>query len=324
MTPLAGQVLEVLLSDEVAAASGLGVAHSAFESALDEIDDLGIELAASSAGQWHLANRPDLIDRARLEEGLLSGTLPRLDALSVVRTTASTNVDALAAPPPSKHGGAVWLTEYQSAGQGRRGKTWVSPFASGLCISVAFRMPLGADLGRLPLALGIGLRGRLIAMGAASCQIKWPNDLLLDGRKLGGLLINARQIPGDDAVVVAGLGLNIYRAPPPDGAAALTPTALVEWLGADMPDRTTLAVELIGAVFAAVHTYSQSGFDAFAAQWSEADYLHDRVIEVLQGQTSSAGVARGIDPAGRLLVETETGLVALNGGEVSVRMAGIQ
>ncbi|MFK7886757.1 MAG: biotin--[acetyl-CoA-carboxylase] ligase [Gammaproteobacteria bacterium] len=320
MSPLARQLIGALLRGGAVSMSQVGVIERAqMQAAAMELGDMGIALSVSKQGDVRLAKVVDALDADELAARLSEIETLEVETLQIDLCTASTNADALAASPPSAEQCSVRMAEYQTAGQGRRGKVWSSPFATGLCISLALRMSADADLGRLPLAFGVGLRRALMQLGLARCQIKWPNDLIADGRKLGGLLLNARQLNSGDTLVVAGLGLNVYRAPPRANAQALIPTALAHWLGDQMPDRTTIAAALINAMRETADTYGRSGFAAFAADWPQADYLHNREIEVVDESTVSTGVARGIDDQGRLLMETYDGVVSLSGGDVSVR-----
>ena len=287
--------------------------------AIEELERFGLDVSASSDGCITLSSDLDLLDRMRLESGLRGEPACAVEGLHLELVTGSTNVDALASAPPAPGGCRVWLAEYQSAGQGRRGKHWHSLFASGLCMSLAVRMPRGFEPGPLPLAIGMGIRYALMHMGVDQCQLKWPNDLVVAGRKLGGLLLGARQLPGGDTLVVAGLGINVHDAPPQVEKGALPSTALVRWLGASSADRTTVAIALINAMRRAASEYARTGFATFADDWPQADFLHQQEIVVLDDGRAASGVAQGIDLQGRLLVRTGAGVRALSGGDVSVR-----
>lgn len=318
MSPSAQQLLSRLRADQRVALNDLSTSERA---AVDELGQFGIELNVSNGGELSLLPHLDLLEGELLESGLRAESALPLERLHLDIVTGSTNVDALTSSPPSAAGCNVWLTEFQSQGQGRRGKAWRSPFASGLCMSLALRMPRGFEPGRLPLALGMGIRRALMHLGVEQCQLKWPNDLVVAGRKLGGLLLGARQLPEGDTLVIAGLGINVHVAPEQADSRALPSTALSHWLGESMPARTSIAIALINAMREVAAQYARTGFATFVSEWPQADFLYRQEIVVLDEGRSASGVARGIDERGRLLMHTEAGLKALSGGDVSVRLA---
>lgn len=246
--------------------------------------------------------------------------------LDVVAQTGSTNEDLLAAARAGTAEGAVLVAEGQSRGRGRQGRSWISPPGAALTFSVLLRPAMPpAERGWLPLLTGVALTRALQAATGVDVALKWPNDVLAGGAKLAGIL--AEQ--AGDAVVV-GIGINVGAAPedlPAASAGALEPTSLAR-CGAPGTDRGSLLVAILGEL---EHWYrrwtaASPGAAAFsgAADISglRAEYLRccstiGRQVRVqLPGGSELAGTASGIDPVGRLIVETAAGAVPVSAGDV--------
>lgn len=258
-----------------------------------------------------------LLSRARI----LSQLQPEAGALAieVVAETGSTNADLLARLDGFA-GPVLLAAESQTAGRGRAGRTWHSDPAASLTFSLAwpFQRPLPALLG-LPLAVGTALAETLAAQGTA-VQLKWPNDLLLHGEKLGGILVEtaARKGGGVMTWAVIGIGLNL-----------LMPPALAQKIGnaaAALPcglsaDRNRLLAALANGLAAALPQFERAGFAAFAARWNALHAHAGRLVKIVDRErTLHEGVAIGVDEHGRLLLDTDRGQVAVMAGDVSLRI----
>jgi len=249
----------------------------------------------------------------------------RLRRLEVHGTLASTSDRLLAIddPPPGRFDAC--LAESQTAGRGRQGRRWLAPAGSGLCLSVnwAWRDAPGS-LSALPLAAGVAVLRALAAHAIRGCALKWPNDVVYDGAKLGGILIDGRGEAGGPTGVVVGVGLNV-RLPDElidelrDAGQVATDLARVT---GTTPARNALAASLIAELAIALEEYGVRGLPAFAAEWHAADALRGRPVSVSQGERSFAGIARGVDADGALLVELDGVRRRFHSGEVSVRAVG--
>jgi len=243
----------------------------------------------------------------------------------------STNDHLYAAPPPAPGAARVAFAELQSAGRGRRGRRWIAPFGSGLTFSISWTFAeTPADLPALGLALGVAIAKVLSGLGAQRLSLKWPNDLLHDGRKLGGLLTQLRQESGGAATVVAGLGLNLAL---PDAArnaieAVNTPDhpalAVADLAGATpqgLSSRNLIASRLVLGLEDALREFATVGFTGFAQEWAALDALRGAPVRVHQGSERFEGTARGTDRDGALLVESAGRVLRVFSGDVSVRSA---
>lgn len=242
------------------------------------------------------------IEAARARRSLSGGPLV------VVEVTGSTNDDARQAASLGAPAGAAFLADAQTKGRGRGEHTWHSPPGENLYLSLIARPRVPAQ-SVAPVALAIGvavaevIEARLSAapVEAGPVQIKWPNDVLVGGRKIAGVLVEG-QLRGAEVVsLVVGVGVNVKtRAFPEQIAARATSLAL---LGCLDLDRATLAAELLAALGAAVARFEQERLAGFAAALARRDALFGRPVQV----GAVAGVAAGIDAEGRLLIRGEGG-----------------
>ena len=244
------------------------------------------------------------------------------EAIEVADTIDSTSAelmrrplsDTVAAPP-----GALVAIE-QTAGRGRRGRGWIASPAHSMMLSVAIERAPGAALPAqpaLPLALGAALAGRLADFGCA-LRLKWPNDLQCDGRKAGGLLVEARRAGPIERLVV-GLGLNLL----PEAARAAgidQPAAALFDAPRALPDRSELAGALIGTIVRTCARHAAEGWAPWHEAWRRLDVLAGRRVRVFEpGGACWEGEACGVDDDGALLVRSAHGPQRVLAGEVSVR-----
>lgn len=254
---------------------------------------------------------------ARLLDALPADARARIASLHVAADTASTQTDALAAPPPAE-GCAVYLAERQHAGQGRRGRAWVSG-EGNLAMSVVRRLqrPIRA-LSGLSLAAGVAVAEALHALGVARVGLKWPNDVVADGRKLGGLLVDARA-DGEGSIAVVGIGLNV-ALPRDAGATIDQPWCDLAALGHPLA-RADVAVAVIASLAGALDAFDARGLEPFLARWSALDAYAGCAVRVLDGDRVHAGTVLGIAVDGALRLQTGAGEQRLVGGELSLRPA---
>jgi len=242
-------------------------------------------------------------------------------AIEVTGVTGSTNADLLARAADGAPEGLVLAAEQQSAGRGRRGRAWVAPPRKALTFSLLVRpgtVPR-ARHGWLPLLAGVAVASAVRAAAALDVRLKWPNDVLADGAKLGGILAEA----AGDAVVV-GIGLNVSTEPaelPPPGPGALAATSL-RAAGSACLDRELLLAEILGTFERWYQAWRGAAGDPERSGLREAytrlsDTIGRRVRVELPGGQLLSGGAVGIDSDGRLVVRTSPGSeVAVAAGDV--------
>ena len=246
----------------------------------------------------------------------------RQPSIEVVAETGSTNGD-LMARLAQLDGPLVLIAERQTAGRGRAGRTWHAEPGAVLTFSLAWRFhrPLQGLTG-LPLACGVALAETLAGL-RVPVQLKWPNDLLKDGRKLGGMLIETAKVAGattsPQSWAVIGIGINLKE-----------PVQLLTQIGQpvaslDLPDMdgNELMGRLIAGLAAAMVQFDQEGLPPFVARWNRLHAHAGKLVRIQDGErVLYEGCALGISEHGALLLETTHGIVNVMSGDVSLRAVG--
>ncbi|ROQ17143.1 BirA family biotin operon repressor/biotin-[acetyl-CoA-carboxylase] ligase [Marinimicrobium koreense] len=302
----------------------LGISRAAVWKQLQKLSELGIELESVRGRGYRLLGGLELLEPDRLWEQLGDQTRAQLTELEVLSVTDSTNSQAMQRAALGQ-GGYVCLAEQQTAGRGRRGRTWVSPFARNLYLSLSWGFEGGAaQLEGLSLAVGVAMCQVLESEGVGAVGLKWPNDLLWKQRKLAGVLLEMTGDPAGACQVVVGVGLNL--AMPDQPARDIEqPWADLETVCASercpVPGRNVLAARLIDALVALLSGYHREGFAAWREAWLARDAFAGRRVVVSSGARAQEGIARGVDVSGALLLEQDGERVLCHGGELSMRAA---
>lgn len=304
-----------------ALATALGVSRAAVWKHVREIGaQLGLRIDAVRGRGYRLAAPLELLDRDAVARGLSAATAATLAALTVVDTIGSTNAFLLGQRPPRSGLGIACLAEQQTAGRGRRGRPWVSPFGSNLYLSLLWQFELpAAALAGLSLAAGVAVAEALRALGVAEVRLKWPNDVYWQGRKLGGILVELVGEAEGPTRAVIGVGIN-HRMPAE--SAALIDQAWVDLATASphaLPARNDLVARLLDALVGAVRRFGEAGLAPFLPTWDGLDCLRGREVLVQFGDRAVSGTEVGVAASGALRVATGQGVREFLGGEVSLR-----
>jgi BirA family transcriptional regulator, biotin operon repressor / biotin---[acetyl-CoA-carboxylase] ligase len=244
-------------------------------------------------------------------------------AIEVVLETGSTNAD-LMARLHALRGPTLLIAEKQTAGRGRAGRTWHMEPGKTLTFSLAwkFALPL-AQLPGLSLVTGVSLAETLAAWDI-DARLKWPNDVLKDGGKLAGILIEAapeKNNPSHAAWAVIGIGLNLDASPALQtqiGAPIAAATGLPENRGFN---RNRIVAAILSNLTTALVQFEHDGLPPFVERWNRLHAYAGKPVAILDhGNVLHRGRAVGIDRAGRFLLDTDKGQVAVMSGDVSLRL----
>ena len=266
--------------------------------------------------------QPEPLDNATILNKLDPLIHEKLTDLDIEATVDSTN-SALQRLPLAEQHATVVLAEHQSSGRGRRGRQWHSPFGRNLYLSLGWRFdkPL-SELGCLPLVVALATARALSRAGLQGHRVKWPNDLLLDGRKLCGCLVEMQADPRGSCYAVLGVGINVHMP-----ATGETDGIDQPWtdLHSRLPgfSRNDLAALLLEELIVQLVLFDDQGFVPFKYIWEAWDGLYGQTISVWSGDSQLNGMARGIDDSGALLLDTGTEILKLHSGEVSLHKAGL-
>lgn len=286
---------------------------------LDFLEGIGVPYTRQDS-VLTLAPGMELLDEAAIRaELLLLVSESRISALDVEihRVTQSTNDVVMQRLTDGPNTAILCAAEMQTAGKGRRGRQWISPFGRNVYISYGrfIRRQL-SDLGGLSLVVGMVVVDVLRSMGLEQVGLKWPNDILLGGGKLGGILLELRAADAQGIGLVAGVGLNL--AFDADEASDIDQPWSAVSSQLDMP-RNILLGKLGGKIVNAIHDFEDIGFDSFAQKWGEYNLYAGQQVNVIRGSEIISGIDSGVDQEGNLLLRTGSGLEVHNSGEVSVR-----
>ncbi|WP_051849368.1 biotin--[acetyl-CoA-carboxylase] ligase [Thiomonas sp. FB-Cd] len=231
--------------------------------------------------------------------------------------TTSTNADLLQRVRAG--GGALspqlLVVGHQTAGRGRQARVWQDA-GNSLLTSLAWPFAPGAAIAGLSVAVGVWLTQSLRGLGSREARLKWPNDVLLHGRKVAGVLVELADTPQARWAVI-GIGLNLRTPPDMPHATGL------DAIGSNPPDRWEVLHKLAPALLAGLPIFAQSGLAPWIDAWNHLHAWTGQAVAVLdQGETRHTGIALGVDDSGCLLLETPQGLRRVSSGDVSLRLAG--
>lgn len=314
------QVLALLAAGPLPAAQlarALGLSGQAVAARMAGLQAAGVALQHDGS-HWQLLQPPDLHDVRRIDQALLAPVRASLAGLEVLWQVDSTNSELLRRPVPVE-GFQVLLAEQQTAGRGRRGRSWVSPLARHLYLSLAcgFEQGIAAMTG-LSLAVGVLVAEALRDAGVAGAGLKWPNDVLINGQKLAGILVESRGRAQGPAQAVVGIGLNVHGGDGIQAGIDQPWTALDAHQPAPL-QRDAVAALLLNALLPGLQQFQQHGLAAFSARFAAVDLLCGRDIWISENGQQRPARAIGLAADGALRVLDQAGEHCVHAGDVSVR-----
>jgi BirA family biotin operon repressor/biotin-[acetyl-CoA-carboxylase] ligase len=303
-------------------AAELGCTQEKAIQQVSDLSELGLPIDTHVNGGFLLKEPLELLESNLILAAMDTGKSHLLSGLSVETSLDSTN-SALQRLDVGKQHAIAILAEHQSSGRGRRGRQWVSPFARNLYLSLGWRFekPL-SELACLPLVLALATAKALSRAGLRGHLIKWPNDLLLNGQKLSGCLVEMQGGQQGPCHAVLGVGINVDMP-----VSDLTAGIKQAWtnLSAQLPSfsRNDLAALLLEELLEHLLLFSGQGFAPFLQSWQQMDGLYGQVISVQSGNKLIEGTAKGIDEQGALLLDTGKEILPLHSGEVSLHKTSL-
>jgi BirA family biotin operon repressor/biotin-[acetyl-CoA-carboxylase] ligase len=292
----------------------LGVSRAAIWKQVEVLRAAGVEVRSDPREGYRLDRPIAMLDARRIAASVSEDIEVR-----VLERCASTNLEVSGSG--FAHRWAV-LAEWQQAGRGRRGRDWLAPPGGSLALSFAYRFGVGLPrLGPLSLVAGLACAEVLHHAGVRGVGLKWPNDLLVDGRKLAGLLVELQGSVDGPCNVVIGIGLNAWLSERAQAAIDQAVTDLVS-AGVEATRRNDIASALISALDRACDRFQRDGFAPFRDAWARFDRLEGRAVDVHGTDGLRTGIAAGVSDRGGLWLLTERGREELVAGEVSLRVRG--
>ena len=254
-------------------------------------------------------------DAVRFDEYRLATGTKLGSPLSAVALTGSTNDDALHAARTGAPQGATFVADEQSAGRGRRGHEWTSPPGENLLFSVLLRPTIAPEgLSSLTLAVGLAVRDAAATEIDAKVGVKWPNDVVVEGRKLSGILVESQLEGSRVSALVVGIGLNVSMTRPPPGLEAVATSLAM--LGAHRPERERMLAAVLTRLERRTDDFLRSGIEPMLDDLRRHDALAGREVVVEGVRGTAVGIARD----GSLLLRRGDGVRKMSSG--TVQLAG--
>lgn len=246
------------------------------------------------------------------------GDAARRFDIDLLPSCDSTNAVLLARAESGAPSGTVVIAAEQTAGRGRRGRSWFASPGDSLTFSLLWRFAPGTAPAGLSLAVGVAVAQALTKVGAGETALKWPNDVLRDGRKLGGILVEL--VPGAPHAAVIGIGINLHL---PAGMPEDLRAASAALCTASEPaDENALYAALLGELLATLEIFAAHGFAALRQGWLARHALQDAGVSLASDfGPPRLGICRGVDADGALLLEVDGRIERILSGEVSLRPA---
>ncbi len=315
MTASRQQLIRLLADGEFhsgeALGESLGVSRMAVSKQIKVLETIGLDVFKITGKGYKLSAPLQLLDANQIASG--SGV--SVESHQVLGSTNQHLLDKAALLDK----GHSCFAEYQTAGRGRRGKKWVSPYGSHLYTSTYWSLDAGIHAASgLSLVIGIAVARTLTALGVENTQLKWPNDVYVDGKKIAGVLVEIIATAGGECHLVIGLGLNVNMPLQAGLEIDQAWTDINQQLQHTL-DRNELATRYLINLMQVLTDFEQFGFGHFVEEWNQCDAFKDCPVVLSLGNKQKHGIAKGIDQTGALLLDVDGVISPQVGGEVSLR-----
>jgi len=295
----------------------LKISRTAISKHIKSLTEMGLDIYSVTGKGYKLSKPLKLLSKRKIVKSLSQAD--ELLEIEVHSLIDSTNSYLLRKLPNQLSQGQVCLTEYQSAGRGRRGREWISPFGSQIYLSMYWYLEQG-----LSAAMGLSLVAALAVSDAIyeitniEVQLKWPNDIYLGGVKLAGILIDLEGQALEPSHSIIGIGLNLNM---PDQVALKIDQ---NWTDLEshsnkVIDRNLLSARLIHFLYQRLQKQQDEGLSSMLEEWHKQDLYLDKKVKLITGERELKGICRGVNNQGALMLEVDEQVKPIYGGEISLR-----
>ncbi|WP_298773429.1 bifunctional biotin--[acetyl-CoA-carboxylase] ligase/biotin operon repressor BirA [uncultured Shewanella sp.] len=290
----------------------VGVSRTAIANHISALEDYGVDIYSVKGKGYKLVNPVSLVNEDTLTE-TINNRCFYFNELASTNGFLLKHIDELKS-------GDICVSEYQSAGRGRRGRTWLSPYGCHLYTSMFWSFPQGMSQAMgLSLVVACSLVEVLEACGVNGLGVKWPNDIYLNHKKLAGVLVEMSGQTDSECHVVIGIGINMAM-PSAQGDVIDQPWSDLSELKS-RPNKTDLVIALQKQLQKDLRLFEAQGLAAFMTRWQAADLFLNQAVTLSMANNNVVGICKGIDEKGSILLETNQGIEAYVGGEISLRSA---
>lgn len=308
-------------------AKQLRVSRVSIWKGIQHLESLGLKIFAVRGRGYRLASSVELLSSAKIQQQLsstVSQQIQRIDTPSVVSSTMDYVKDFALRRLPNF---SVCVAECQTAGRGRQGRRWLSPFGANIYLSLYCQFKaLRYGLSGLSLVMGIAVLKALETYGIP-LSLKWPNDIYYENKKCVGILIESNY-SSENSVhdVFFGIGININQSlsgEPQIGTSeyeVLQNSTDLKQILKYLPSRNEVIAKVLNQVIPHLNEFQEKGFQPFVEDWSKYDLLQGRSIKIIRESNSMLGIGKGVNERGELLLEHDGVLKAISMGEVKLQV----
>ena len=325
MSDLQNQILDILKDGNFHSGGSLGeqlgVSRTAIWKQLQKLEDMGLPVESVKGTGYRVANGLELLAKTSIVKHLCNAKAQIPRRIEILKSVDSTN-KYLHEQTDADYSKAVVFAERQTSGRGRRGKAWVSPFAANIYMSILWDFEQGAQaLEGLSLGVGVAVRRALVELGIGNVGLKWPNDIYIGDKKLGGILLEMIGDPAGQCSVIVGVGINVAM-PSKNTVDIDQPWTDLNSESAMPVSRNKLAANLTDHIFQLLDSFEVIGFGHYRDEWQDADAFNGRQGTIQTPRDAISGTIVGVDNRGAVQLRLPNGEVqSFIGGELSLRLA---
>lgn len=325
MSDLQNQILDILKDGNFHSGGSLGeqlgVSRTAIWKQLQKLEDMGLPVESVKGTGYRVANGLELLAKTSIVKHLCNAKAQIPRRIEILKSVDSTN-KYLHEQTDADYSKAVVFAERQTSGRGRRGKAWVSPFAANIYMSILWDFEQGAQaLEGLSLGVGVAVRRALVELGIGNVGLKWPNDIYIGDKKLGGILLEMIGDPAGQCSVIVGVGINVAM-PSKNTVDIDQPWTDLNSESAMPVSRNKLAANLTDHIFQLLDSFEVIGFGHYRDEWQDADAFKGRQGTIQTPRDAISGTIVGVDNRGAVQLRLPNGEVqSFIGGELSLRLA---
>jgi len=300
-------------------AQQLALSRSGVWKSVQYLQSCGLDVFAVRGKGYRLTRPVELLNQTLIQQAVSPLMQAHLEGVEVHWRVDSTNRYLLERVLTNVGSGYTCVAEMQTLGRGRRGRQWISPLGGNIYLSQLWRFSTGpAQLSGLSLATAIAIVRAISALGLGNVGVKWPNDVLINHKKIAGILLEINGESAGPSNVVAGVGINVRLSTEALAQIDQPCTDLESHL--QQPFRRNQFVALLITELLSVYQqFSLHGFDYFREEWCKFDLYKDQQVNLIAGTGNITGINRGVDHQGALRLEQNGQVTSYQSGEISMR-----
>jgi BirA family biotin operon repressor/biotin-[acetyl-CoA-carboxylase] ligase len=296
----------------------LNITRSAVWKIMNKLTELGIPVERNQGKGYRFTRPVQMLNKEAIWQALSLNTQQLIPRFTLLDTVDSTNNTMLAKIKEGKPSESLVLTEHQTAGRGRLGRTWYSPYAANIYLALYWHFTKDtSELSGLSQVITTGVLSGIAENNINDLTLKWPNGIYHGQKKLAGVLIDLIAESHSSTKAVIGISVNVSM--PDLGTEIDQPWTDIHTITNAFPDRNKIVASILNTIYPALVEFNSHGFTPFAAHWAEHDGLAGKAISAFNAQQEIEGIAEGVGPKGELLIQTADNMIPFSNGSVKLR-----